>query len=61
MLLSLGKSLSDDQTLPNHQFSVQSEPGTLEQPADGTKTKEAAGMTKLSSGECCRAFFNPGN
>lgn len=48
---SLGKSLSDDQTLPSHQFSAQSEPGTLELQVEGTKAKEAASTTKLNSGE----------
>ncbi|XP_028283569.1 angiomotin-like 2a isoform X2 [Parambassis ranga] len=58
---SRGKSLSDDQTLPNHQFSIQSEPGTLERPADGTKTKEAAGTTKLSSDKAApkKLLLNP--
>ncbi|XP_051809913.1 angiomotin-like protein 2b isoform X2 [Acanthochromis polyacanthus] len=46
---SRGKSLSDDQTLPSHQFSVQSEPGTLERQVEGSKTKEAARTTKLNS------------
>lgn len=47
----LGKSLSDDQTLPNRQFSAQSEPGTLERQVEGTKAKEAASTSKLNSGE----------
>ncbi|XP_026170112.1 angiomotin-like 2a isoform X2 [Mastacembelus armatus] len=46
---SRGKSLSDDQTLPNHQFSAQAEPGTLERQVEGTKAKEAASTTKLNS------------
>lgn len=45
---SRGKSLSDDQTLPNRQFSAQSEPGTLERPAMGTKAKLASSLTKLN-------------
>ncbi|XP_058498057.1 angiomotin-like 2a [Solea solea] len=44
-----GKSLSDDQTLPNRQFSAQSEPGTLERHTEGTNPKEATGTTKLHS------------
>ncbi|XP_072220734.1 angiomotin-like 2b [Leuresthes tenuis] len=43
------KSLSDDQTLPNHQFSAQCEPPTLERQLEGAKTKEAASTTKLNS------------
>nr|XP_046265150.1 angiomotin-like protein 2b [Scatophagus argus] len=46
---SRGKSLSDDQTLPNRQFSAQSEPGTLERRTEGTKAREAASMTKLNN------------
>ncbi|KAF1383867.1 hypothetical protein PFLUV_G00136300 [Perca fluviatilis] len=46
---SRGKSLSDDQTLPSHQFSSQSQPGTLERQVEGTKAKEAASKTKLNS------------
>lgn len=47
----VGKSLSDDQTLPTRQFSAQSELGTLERQVEGTKTKEAARTTKLNSGK----------
>ncbi|XP_040000208.1 angiomotin-like 2a isoform X2 [Xiphias gladius] len=43
------KSFSDDQTLPNRQFSAQSEPGTLERQVEGPKAKEAASTTKLHS------------
>nr|XP_061795689.1 angiomotin-like 2a [Nerophis lumbriciformis] len=46
---SRGKSLSDDQTLPIHPFSAQSEPGTLERQTEGSKGNEASGVTKLSS------------
>ncbi|TDH05735.1 hypothetical protein EPR50_G00125450 [Perca flavescens] len=46
---SRGKSLSDDQTLPSHQFSAQSQPGTLERQVEGTKAKEAVSKTKLNS------------
>uniref|UniRef100_UPI0037E87020 angiomotin-like 2a n=1 Tax=Semicossyphus pulcher TaxID=241346 RepID=UPI0037E87020 len=46
---SRGKSLSDDQTLPNRQFSAQSEPGTLERQVEGTKAREAASTSKLNS------------
>lgn len=46
-----GKSLSDDQTLPNHQLSTQSEPGTVERQVEGTKAKETASTTKLNRGE----------
>ncbi|XP_078119925.1 angiomotin-like 2a isoform X1 [Sander vitreus] len=46
---SRGKSLSDDQTLPSHQFSAQSQPGTLERQVEGTKAKEAASTNKLNS------------
>ncbi|KAM6919340.1 angiomotin-like 2b isoform 1-T2 [Xenentodon cancila] len=45
---SRGKSLSDDQTFPNRQFSAQSEPSTLERQLEGKKTKEAASAPKLS-------------
>ncbi|XP_029381359.1 angiomotin-like 2a isoform X2 [Echeneis naucrates] len=44
---SRGKSLSDDQTLPNRQFSTQSEPGTPQQQVEGIKAKEADSTTKL--------------
>lgn len=46
---SRGKSLSDDQTLPNRQFSAQSEPGTLERPVAETKAKQASSLTKLNT------------
>ncbi|XP_034743120.1 angiomotin-like protein 2b isoform X2 [Etheostoma cragini] len=46
---SRGKSVSDDQTLPSHQFSAQSRPATLERQVAGTKAKEAASTTKLNS------------
>lgn len=46
---SRAKSLSDDQTLPNRQFSAQSEPGTLERPLTGTKAKLASSLTKLNT------------
>uniref|UniRef100_A0A8C6TH84 Angiomotin like 2b n=1 Tax=Neogobius melanostomus TaxID=47308 RepID=A0A8C6TH84_9GOBI len=45
------KSLSDDQTLPNRQFSAQSEPGTLERPVTGIKAKLTSSQTKLNTGE----------
>ncbi|XP_077413969.1 angiomotin-like 2a [Vanacampus margaritifer] len=48
---SRGKSLSDDQTLPSHPFSAQSEPNTLERPTEGTKGKEASGISKLNPGD----------
>ncbi|XP_035027414.1 angiomotin-like 2a isoform X2 [Hippoglossus stenolepis] len=56
---SRGKSLSDDQTLPNHQFSAQSEPGTLERHTGGTS--EAASTTKLHSEKEApkKLLFNP--
>ncbi|XP_023141545.1 angiomotin-like 2a isoform X1 [Amphiprion ocellaris] len=58
---SRGKSLSDDQTLPSHQFSVQSEPGTLERQVEGPKTKEAARTTKLNSDKTApkKLLLNP--
>lgn len=40
----LGKSLSDDQT-SNHQYSAQSQPGTLERQTEGTQGKEASAAT----------------
>ncbi|AWP04095.1 putative angiomotin-like 2a [Scophthalmus maximus] len=46
---SRGKSLSDDQTLPNRQFSAQSEPGTLERHTERTSAEEAASSSKLHS------------
>lgn len=49
---STGKSLSDDQTLPqHHQSCTQSEPGTLERDTKEVTAKEAASTTKLNSGE----------
>lgn len=56
-----GKSLSDDQTLPSHQLSPQSEPGMLERQAEGTKTKEAASTTKLNSDKAApkKLLLNP--
>lgn len=56
-----GKSLSDDQTLPSRQLSPQSEPGTLERQAEGTKTKEAASTTKLNSDKAApkKLLLNP--
>ncbi|XP_022624481.1 angiomotin-like 2a [Seriola dumerili] len=58
---SRGKSLSDDQTLPNRQFSAQSEPGTLERQVEGTKAKEAASTTKLHSDKAApkKLLLNP--
>ncbi|XP_010783849.1 LOW QUALITY PROTEIN: angiomotin-like 2a [Notothenia coriiceps] len=58
---SRGKSLSDDQTLPSHQFSAQSEPGTLELQVEGTKAKEAASTTKLNSDKAApkKLLLNP--
>ncbi|XP_071347638.1 angiomotin-like 2a isoform X2 [Trachinotus anak] len=58
---SRGKSLSDDQTLPNRQFSTQSEPGTLERQVEGTKAKEAASTTKLHSDKAApkKLLLNP--
>ncbi|XP_042285618.1 angiomotin-like 2a isoform X2 [Thunnus maccoyii] len=58
---SRGKSLSDDQTLPNCQFSAQSEPGTLERQVGGTKAKEAASVTKLNSDKAApkKLLLNP--
>lgn len=47
----LGKSLSDDQTLPHCQLSSQSEPGMLEREAERPNAKETASTTKLNSGE----------
>ncbi|XP_062260488.1 angiomotin-like 2a [Platichthys flesus] len=57
--MSRGKSLSDDQTLPNHQFSAQSEPGALERHTGGTS--EAASTTKLHSDKEApkKLLFNP--
>ncbi|KAF7667026.1 hypothetical protein LDENG_00082910 [Lucifuga dentata] len=54
---SRGKSLSDDQTLPPHQFSAQSESGTLER----TKAKEPASRTKLNSDKAApkKLLLNP--
>ncbi|XP_051943353.1 angiomotin-like 2a [Hippocampus zosterae] len=46
---SRGKSLSDDQTLPSHAFSAQSEPNTLERQTEGTKGNVAAGISKLNA------------
>lgn len=56
-----GKSLSDDLTLPNRQFSAQSEPGTLERQVEGTKAKEAASTTKLNSDKAApkKLLLNP--
>ncbi|KAK5889023.1 hypothetical protein CesoFtcFv8_015064 [Champsocephalus esox] len=58
---SRGKSLSDDQTLPSHQFSAQSEPGTPELQVEGTKAKEAASTTKLNSDKAApkKLLLNP--
>ncbi|XP_040911195.1 angiomotin-like 2a isoform X2 [Toxotes jaculatrix] len=58
---SRGKSLSDDQTLPNRQFSAQSEPGTLERQVEGTKAKEAASTAKLHSDKAApkKLLLNP--
>ncbi|XP_070831182.1 angiomotin-like 2b [Chaetodon trifascialis] len=58
---SRGKSLSDDQTLPNRQFSAQSEPGTLERQVEGPKAKEAASTTKLNSDKTApkKLLLNP--
>ncbi|KAM9844879.1 angiomotin-like 2b [Aulostomus maculatus] len=58
---SRGKSLSDDQTLPNRQFSAQSEPGTLERQMEGSKSKEAASVTKLNSDKAApkKLLLNP--
>ncbi|XP_033838146.1 angiomotin-like protein 2b [Periophthalmus magnuspinnatus] len=57
---SRGKSLSDDQTLPNRQFSAQSEPGTLERPVTGTKAKLASSLTKLNTEKVPKKFLlNP--
>ncbi|XP_053185841.1 angiomotin-like 2a isoform X2 [Scomber japonicus] len=59
--MSRGKSLSDDQTSPNCQFSAQSEPGTLERQVGGTKAKEAASVTKLNSDKAVpkKLLLNP--
>ncbi|KAM7379321.1 hypothetical protein PAMP_004884 [Pampus punctatissimus] len=54
---SRGKSLSDDQTLPNSQFSAQSEPGTLERQLEGMKAKEAASVPKLNSDKAAPKKF----
>ncbi|XP_059201193.1 angiomotin-like 2a isoform X2 [Centropristis striata] len=56
-----GMNLSDDQTLPNRQFSAQSEPGTLERQVEGTKAKEAASTTKLNSDKAVpkKLLLNP--
>ncbi|XP_030017085.1 angiomotin-like 2a isoform X2 [Sphaeramia orbicularis] len=58
---SRGKSLSDDQTLPNRQFSAQSEPGTLERQMAGTKAKETASITKLNTDKAVprKLLLNP--
>lgn len=48
---SLGKNLSDDQTLPVRQFSAQSEPSTLEKQPEETKPTEGTSTTKLSNGK----------
>ncbi|XP_049454763.1 angiomotin-like 2a isoform X2 [Epinephelus fuscoguttatus] len=58
---SRGKSLSDDQTLPNRQFSAQSKPGTLERQVEGTKAKEAASTSKLNSDKAApkKLLLNP--
>ncbi|KAK2822397.1 hypothetical protein Q5P01_022462 [Channa striata] len=58
---SRGKSLSDDQTLPKHQFSAQSEPGTVEGQVEGTKAKETASTTKLSRDKAApkKLLLNP--
>ncbi|XP_062284953.1 angiomotin-like 2a isoform X2 [Scomber scombrus] len=58
---SRGKSLSDDQTSPNCQFSAQSEPGMLERQVGGTKAKEAASVTKLNSDKAApkKLLLNP--
>ncbi|XP_034038765.1 angiomotin-like 2a [Thalassophryne amazonica] len=54
---SRGKSLSDDQTLPN----ILSEPGTLELQVEGTKTKEPPSESKLSSSKAApkKLLLNP--
>lgn len=44
-------TLSDDQTLPNHQLCAQSEPGTVERQAGGTRAKDTASTKKLNRGE----------
>ncbi|XP_068613850.1 angiomotin-like 2a [Brachionichthys hirsutus] len=58
---SRGKSLSDDQTFPNHPFAPQSEPGTLERPMEGNKPTEAAGKTTLISDKAAskKLLLNP--
>ncbi|XP_047445658.1 angiomotin-like protein 2b isoform X2 [Mugil cephalus] len=58
---SRGKSLSDDQTLPNHQFPAQSEPGTLERQVEGPKSKEAASAAQLNSDKAApkKSLLNP--
>ncbi|XP_042354017.1 angiomotin-like protein 2b [Plectropomus leopardus] len=58
---SRGKSLSDDQTLPNRQFSAQSEPGTLERQVEGMKAKEAISTTNLKSDKAVpkKLLLNP--
>lgn len=48
---SLGKNLSDDQSLPVRQFSAQSEPSTLEKQPEETKPTEETSTTKLINGE----------
>ncbi|XP_029971162.1 angiomotin-like 2a [Salarias fasciatus] len=57
---SRGKSLSDDQT-QNHQFSSQSEPGTLERQVEEPKPKEAARTAKLISDKAApkKLLLNP--
>ncbi|CAG5896720.1 unnamed protein product [Menidia menidia] len=46
---SISSTLSDDQTLPNRQFSAQSEPPTLARQLEAAKAKEAASTPKLNS------------
>ncbi|KAF6732112.1 Angiomotin-like 2a [Oryzias melastigma] len=53
------KRLKDDTTLPDRQFSTQSEPSTLERQLEVAKPKEAPCMTKLNSDKAASKKLNP--
>ncbi|KAF6732102.1 Angiomotin-like 2a [Oryzias melastigma] len=53
------KRLKDDTTLPDRQFSTQSEPSTLERQLEVAKPKEAPRMTKLNSDKAASKKLNP--
>ncbi|RVE61947.1 hypothetical protein OJAV_G00174930 [Oryzias javanicus] len=53
------KRLKDDATLPDRQFSTQSEPSTLERQLEVAKPKEAPRMTKLNSDKAASKKLNP--